>query len=134
MRLYNKNMYIGDVDNKFVCNPEDFFNKVKGFDVGLRFNKNGSWFPWWGPSAGSFYVANTEMGITFLKHLNEYISERFKVNQSRYTWWFDQLALNDVYHYCKENYPQMKFVNLSEAQYFLSVVRHDDEVQSLKSK
>lgn len=134
LNKYNKSIYISDIDNRFIQNPAEFFEKVKGFDIGLRFNKNGDWFPWWGPSAGSFYAANTDMGRTFLKHLKEYISAKFNVNKPSYTWWFDQLALNDVYHYCKENYPEMKFVNLNDHEYLLSVIRHDDELQSLKSK
>lgn len=132
MNVYNSNLYIGDTDNKFMVNTESFFDSVKEFDVGLRFNKNGNWFPWWGPSAGSFYAANTEYGHIFLKHLNEYVAQRFKVNQSKTTWWFDQLALNEVYFYCKENYPEMKFVNLSEVKYLMSVVRPDSELGDSK--
>lgn len=127
----NMSLYISDVDNIFIREPELVLNLLAKSNVGLRFVNNSDWFPWWGPSAGSVYISNKPGGRHFANLLRQYISKRLVVN-GRGNWWFDQLALNEVSHYICTAADKSYFINLTDLVYHLSIANNTQSVLNAK--
>ncbi len=122
-------IYITDIDNQFVDNFDAILKHLHKYDAGFRMHYMGEWFPWWAPSGGNLWINSTPGGLSIASMLERYISLRFQ--PARYlSWWFDQLALNEVYHQCGVS----NIVNLSDPSLSVSVARPYEEVKKLKAK
>ena len=118
MKALGSSLYITDIDNDVVA-PFRRCRDLKDYACGFRHMQTGNWFPWWSPSAGNTWLANTTEGRTVAKWLRNYIATRFPAHKN--AWWFDQLALNEVRHRAMAEGHTV--AELSEKRFYISVSR-----------
>lgn len=131
MREFDRPLYITDIDNRFTGSPASILPDLDRYSAGFRYHSMGDWFPWWGPSGGNLWLRNDEQGRAVADWLHNYIANRFRPNATD-SWWFDQLALNEVRHHAISN--GVNVANLSDPALSVSVARPYAEVAALKSK
>ncbi len=91
LKAFNAPVFVADIDIHFNKAP----SSMPG-DLAFRTTAV-THLPWYSPTANCVYFSNTENGIKFAAYLRRYIATRFCFSYPR-TWWFDQLALNELLH------------------------------------
>jgi hypothetical protein len=132
MSHLNVPLYITDIDNKFRASASEILEELRSHDAGFRFQENGLWFPWWGPSAGNTWLNYNAEGMIAAEWLRDYVGSRFVVNKPARTWWFDQLALNEIQNHARNC--GYRIADLGQPHLAVSVARPRSEITDLKSK
>ena len=127
-KLMNAPLFIADLDIEFVSAPEVALKAFSGVDVALRRSEILGRFPWWIPSGNFSYYSSTQFGRGFAEALRRYIAVRFNQQYPR-SWWFDQLALNEVMFWWEET--GHKVYDIDKLGRFIKI-RQPTEVAHLK--
>lgn len=131
---FGRAVYITDIDNRYRVRPESLFPALCGFDAGFKMVPAGRLFPWWGPSAGNLFLNSTPLGLQTARLLHAYVRRHFQPARYPRSWWFDQLALNELLAYLETAHADIRIVDLWQKDFELTEARPPAEVSTRKIK
>lgn len=99
LRLYQKTLWLMDVDALLHRDPQPLFAQMGSADVAFR-ARPGRWEPWNQFNASVIGIRPTERALRYLHLIAAYIADFYA--QDRLRWGIDQLAMYGVYEFLKD--------------------------------